>query len=502
MRRIRSILVALILTTLLTIFATTGYRHAASTTDNLNLAAEQKAPALIALGAVQNSAAKAALTDVNATIREDEIRHLVGVDDYQSGNHESGDHSGGSAGEAAREAFYENLEIYAALTDEPELVEQIEQVGTRVFALTAHLKELKAEGVVGNEVLETLDELEDTQETLDQVLNTAISREEAALADANAILFSNLMSPRQFGIVVSIILILMLSSVFVADRFNAQRQRSQRRIEAQNQALVKANRELALARKQAEEASRLKDQFLANMSHELRTPLNAIIGYTQIILQGISGELNSRQHDNMERILRNSENLLALINDVLDVAKIEAGRLEIVQRPFELRPWVDRVTSQMHGLAEEKQLDYQIFVDQELPKVIVGDSERLKQILLNLLSNAIKFTEKGGITVRLDQQEPEHWTLSVADTGIGIPAHAIEYIFDEFRQVDGSKIRQFGGTGLGLAIARNLSLMMGGKINVTSELGKGSVFTVTLPLITREPEVQNRVIEKTRSNSP
>jgi len=289
----------------------------------------------------------------------------------------------------------------------------------------------------------------------------------------------------------------MLGLVFAADRIIAQRHRSRERIEAQNKALVKANRELAVARKQAEEASRLKDEFLANMSHELRTPLNAIIGYTQIILHGISGELNERQHENMERILHNAENLLALINDVLDVAKIEAGRMEIVQRPFELRLWVDLVTSQMKGLAAEKQLDYRVSVDKELPKVIVGDSERLKQILLNLLSNAIKFTEKGGVTVWVEQADQEHWSLSVADTGIGIPAHAIEYIFDEFRQVDGSKVRQFGGTGLGLAIARNLSLMMGGKIHVTSELGKGSVFTVTLPLITREPEVQNRVIEKT-----
>jgi signal transduction histidine kinase len=201
----------------------------------------------------------------------------------------------------------------------------------------------------------------------------------------------------------------------------------------------------------------------------------------------------------MERILYNSENLLALINDVLDVAKIEAGRMEIVRRPFELRSWADRVTTQMSGLAEKKQLDYRVVVDQALPEEIVGDVERLKQILLNLISNAIKFTEKGGVTVRVEQCNQEHWAISVADTGIGIPAHAIEYIFDEFRQVDGSKARQFGGTGLGLAIVRNLTLMMDGKINVTSELGEGSIFTVTLPLITR---AEDGVSEKTRSDSP
>jgi two-component system sensor histidine kinase BarA len=328
------------------------------------------------------------------------------------------------------------------------------------------------------------------------VLDTAISREEAALADANAIAANDLITPNQIGLITTAIQLLIIGLVFAVDRFNAQRYKSREKIETQNKALVKTNRELALARKQAEEASRLKDEFLANMSHELRTPLNAIIGYTQIILEGISGELNARQRNNVERILHNSENLLALINDVLDIAKIEAGRMELVQQPFELRPWVDKVTFQTYGLAKEKNLKFQVIVDKELPQTVVGDSERLKQILLNLLSNAIKFTEKGGITVRIDQPDQEHWAISVADTGIGIPEDAIEYIFDEFRQVDGSQIRQFGGTGLGLAIARNLTMMMRGQISVTSKLGQGSVFTVTLPLNTKQAEVQDQVIEK------
>ncbi len=492
MRRVRSILVALILTILVAIFATTGYQRAVRNTGNFKLVTERKAPALAALRSIQNSAATAALKGVNAAIRDDEIIHRDTLDNHQPGGERS-------EGKDERETFYGSLETYAALAEDPALVEPIEQAGTHVFELTDRIRELKAQGVVGSEILDSLDELEDAQETLDQVVNRAISREEAVLVEANMLLADNLVSPQQIGINVSIILFLILGSVFAIDRSNAQRQKSQQRIEAQNKALVKANRELAVARKQAEEASRLKDEFLANMSHELRTPLNAIIGYTQIILHGISGELNSRQRVNMERILYNSENLLALINDVLDVAKIEAGRMEIVRRPFELQPWADRVTTQMSGLAEKKQLDYRVVVDQALPEEIVGDAERLKQILLNLISNAIKFTEKGGVTIRVEQCNQEHWTISVADTGIGIPAHAIEYIFDEFRQVDGSKARQFGGTGLGLAIARNLTLMMDGKINVTSELGEGSIFTVTLPLITR---AEDGVSEKTRSDSP
>jgi signal transduction histidine kinase len=490
MRRRRSILVALILTTLVTIFATINYQSAVSNTSNFRQVTEQSVPALVALKSMQNSAATATLKGVNAAIRVDEIHHRG---DDNAGHLDESEESD------AQKTFYANLETYAALTEEPALAEQIEQSGTHIFDLTTQLKELKIQGVVGDEILDVLDELEAEQEKLDQVINTAMRREEVERTKAIMLLAHSLASPQQIGITYSIALILVLSSVLAADRFNAQRQKSQQRIEGQNKALVKANRELAVARKQAEEASRLKDEFLANMSHELRTPLNAIIGYTQIILHGISGELNSRQRMNMERILYNSENLLALINDVLDVAKIEAGRMEIVRRPFELRSWADRVTTQMSGLAEKKQLDYRVVVDQALPEEIVGDVERLKQILLNLISNAIKFTEKGGVTVRVEQCNQEHWAISVADTGIGIPAHAIEYIFDEFRQVDGSKARQFGGTGLGLAIVRNLTLMMDGKINVTSELGEGSIFTVTLPLITR---AEDGVSEKTRSDSP
>jgi signal transduction histidine kinase len=506
MRRIRSILIALILSTLLVIFASRSYHRASRNIDNFNLVAEQKAPTLIALGRIQHSATAAILESVSAAIREDEIQHHMEVSrdglkgDYElrlgDDDRQSGSYAGEGGGGNVQETFYESLEDYATLTDEPELVEQIEQAGARVFTLTARLNELKAQGIVGNEILETLDQLEEAEETLDQVLDTAISREEAALADANAIAANDLITPNQIGLITTAIQLLIIGLVFAVDRFNAQRYKSREKIETQNKALVKTNRELALARKQAEEASRLKDEFLANMSHELRTPLNAIIGYTQIILEGISGELNARQRNNVERILHNSENLLALINDVLDIAKIEAGRMELVQQPFELRPWVDKVTFQTYGLAKEKNLKFQVIVDKELPQTVVGDSERLKQILLNLLSNAIKFTEKGGITVRIDQPDQEHWAISVADTGIGIPEDAIEYIFDEFRQVDGSQIRQFGGTGLGLAIARNLTMMMRGQISVTSKLGQGSVFTVTLPLNTKQAEVQDQVIEK------
>jgi len=257
-------------------------------------------------------------------------------------------------------------------------------------------------------------------------------------------------------------------------------------IQQQNEALMEANRELAYARRQAEEATRLKSQFLATMSHELRTPLNAIIGYTEIQLAGMAGELTQEQRDYQERVLANADHLLQLINDVLDIAKIEAGRLEIVDSPFDVRVWLEELIGQTQGLAAEKRLSFEVNLDERMPRLIVGDTARLKQIAINLVSNAIKFTEHGGVRIQIRVHGRDAWKFIVSDTGIGIPSHLLETIFEEFRQVDSSSQRKQGGTGLGLSIVRKLTLMMGGNVRVSSELGKGSTFTVILPL--REPK--------------
>lgn len=257
-------------------------------------------------------------------------------------------------------------------------------------------------------------------------------------------------------------------------------------IQQQNEALMEANRELAYARRQAEEATRLKSQFLATMSHELRTPLNAIIGYTEIQLAGMAGELTQEQRDYQERVLANADHLLQLINDVLDIAKIEAGRLEIVDNPFDVRLWLEELIGQTQGLAADKRLSFEVSLDERMPRLIVGDTARLKQIAINLVSNAIKFTETGGVRIQVRVHGRDAWKFIVSDTGIGIPSHLLETIFEEFRQVDSSSQRKQGGTGLGLSIVRKLTLMMGGNVRVSSELGKGSTFTVILPL--REPK--------------
>ncbi len=274
-----------------------------------------------------------------------------------------------------------------------------------------------------------------------------------------------------------------LSGRVVVFRDITERKHAEQKIRSQNDALVQANEELALARKQAEQATRLKSEFLATMSHELRTPLNAIIGYTEIQLAGMTGELNPEQHDYQERVLANAEHLLGLINDVLDLSKIEAGRMELLEKSFNLRVWLDDIIAENRILAEEKGLEFNVELDQQLPPTLVGDSARLKQVIINLLSNAIKFTDTGSVNIDISRNDPDTWKIVVSDSGVGIPVHAQETIFEEFRQVDGTTRRQHGGTGLGLAIVRKLVLMMGGSIRLKSEVDKGSTFTVIVPLV-------------------
>jgi signal transduction histidine kinase/CheY-like chemotaxis protein len=254
----------------------------------------------------------------------------------------------------------------------------------------------------------------------------------------------------------------------------------------QNQALSQANlqiqaqnRELEEANRQIQEANRLKSEFLANMSHELRTPMNAIVGFSKIVHRKAQGLLPERQLENLERILQSSEILMNLINDILDLSKIEAGKLEMQPERFSVKALVEGCVSTVTPMVKPG-VELRTELSGELPPVYT-DLARLRQILINLLSNAAKFTEAGSIVVAVRPATPGWFSLSVADTGIGIPAQALDYIFEEFRQVDGSTTRKYGGTGLGLSISRKLAQILGGSIQVGSEVSKGSVFTLTLP---------------------
>jgi len=239
--------------------------------------------------------------------------------------------------------------------------------------------------------------------------------------------------------------------------------------------------EMVAARDRALQASRLKDEFLATMSHELRTPLNTIIGYTGILVTGMRGSIDDTAKGLLGRVRESSQSLLNLINDILDIAKIEAGRMDIIDAPFVLRNLVDSLSGEAEVLSRQKQVNFEVVVDQELPDTVIGDVDKLRQVVRNLLSNAIKFTDEGVVRLKVyGKSETLHFEVS--DTGIGIPPQALDYIFDEFRQVDGSTRRVYGGTGLGLAIVRKLCLAMGGRITVQSKLGAGSTFTAIVPL--------------------
>jgi signal transduction histidine kinase len=241
-------------------------------------------------------------------------------------------------------------------------------------------------------------------------------------------------------------------------------------------------KDLEVANQIAEENSRLKSEFLATMSHELRTPLNAIGGFTGIILNRIGGtECNDTTYRYCERIQANSQRLLALVNDLLDLSRVESGRYELANMPFSPVNLVEKWREQVVLLIESKGLAFELNVAPDLPSELVGDEEAISKIALNLLTNAVKFTEQGKISLTITQNA-DRWQIEVSDTGIGIPPHAREIIFEEFRQVDQSSRRKYGGTGLGLAIVQRLVRLMHGSVMVKSEVGIGSTFTVNPPL--------------------
>ncbi|WAL60726.1 ATP-binding protein [Thermocoleostomius sinensis A174] len=254
-----------------------------------------------------------------------------------------------------------------------------------------------------------------------------------------------------------------------------------------NELLLRKNQELEAQRQQIQlqnlkllEASRLKSQFLATMSHELRTPLNAIIGFSQLLLRRSKGVLSAQQVDMIERILNNGKHLLELLNDILDLSKIESGRLEVKPETFNLGQVVGATVEELRSLADEKHLSIELSINLDDPQVY-SDPHRLRQVLVNLLSNAIKFTDRGEITIDVRTKAPGWVVITVRDTGIGIAPEKVRQIFEPFRQLDQTTTRRYAGTGLGLAITDSLVRMMHGNITVESKLGEGSVFRVELP---------------------
>jgi signal transduction histidine kinase len=231
--------------------------------------------------------------------------------------------------------------------------------------------------------------------------------------------------------------------------------------------------------RQLEEASKHKSQFLANMSHELRTPLNAILGYTELIVDGVYGDTPEKVQATLKRIMTNGKHLLGLINDVLDLSKIEAGQLTLSLGDYSMKDVVHAVYGAVEPLAAEKKLNFKAEIAPDMATGH-GDERRLTQVLLNLVGNAIKFTDQGEIVIKASQSNGA-FSVAVCDTGPGISEDDQKKLFQEFQQADSSITKKKGGTGLGLAISKRIIQMHGGKIWLESQVGRGSTFAFTVP---------------------
>jgi signal transduction histidine kinase len=231
------------------------------------------------------------------------------------------------------------------------------------------------------------------------------------------------------------------------------------------------------------EVEKLKSTFVAIVSHELRTPLNAILGYAEMFKEAVYGPMNEKQINMAERIMKNTQRLLGLINDLLDQAQMEAGRLTIQMAPLRPAELLENLHGVMDQIVQEKGLKLTSEIEDALPEVLNGDAARLQQILVNLVNNGVKFTDRGGVHIRLFCPSSNKWGIEVIDSGCGIPEDELPYIFDTFHQVEGGATRSHGGFGLGLSIVKQLVNLMSGEIYVSSEVDVGTRFIVSLPLV-------------------
>ncbi len=298
---------------------------------------------------------------------------------------------------------------------------------------------------------------------------------------------SSIQEQLAIGLTNSTALVQLENFVSELKRLNDEYQKQNEQITKQNQKLVELHNELkekadelAIQKEIAEESTHMKSQFLANMSHELRTPMNSILGLTELILE--SSSLKGKNKERLEVVLKSGKRLMNLINDILDLSKIEAGKMEIREEPVLIDELIEDVENAITPLTINKNIEFKLTKNLNTRVQIATDKGRVTQVLINLLGNAVKFTEKGYVELAISISGSETLSFEIIDTGIGMPQSDLQIIFEEFRQIDGTTTRKYGGTGLGLTICKKIADMLKGSISVQSEIGKGSVFTFNIPL--------------------
>ena len=326
---------------------------------------------------------------------------------------------------------------------------------------------------------------ENTKKILQQQMQYEYDKKEASikaeqeLKDAIALKKLQTQKYVRNGFIGGFSVVLLFAGIFLAQR---------NRIKTANSLILKEKELAEQQRIRAEQSEKFKQQFLANMSHEIRTPMNAVLGMTNLL---IDKSPRPDQHEYLDGIQKSSDTLLHIINDILDLSKIEEGKMELEKIDFSIHDLVDQVRQTLNYKAEEKGLQLKIEIDKTLPEIVVGDPNRLKQVLINLTGNAIKFTERGSVTIEVGstqsavgngQSAVRSITFKVIDTGIGIPKDKLEAVFESFSQAHISDARKFGGTGLGLSISKQLVELMGGAISIDSEEGVGTIFSFTISL--------------------
>jgi signal transduction histidine kinase len=386
--------------------------------------------------------------------------------------------------------------------DEAELLGQVRQAYEKFVGVVTHVVELIRAGHISEARETQLAQAGPLADRLERLTNQLVNRAESDMVAGIAA------SERWYGFAQTVVISVVLGSVVLALMLGyaiswsliepmteiegrlreiaggefGQRVHVANRDELGTLAadVNRTSEELGRLYQQLEMASRHKSEFLANTSHELRTPLNAILGYNELIMDGIYGEVPDKIREVLERVQSNSRHLLDLINDVLDLSKIEAGQLTLSISEYSMNDVVQTVVAATEALVREKKLRLRTEVASGLP-LAEGDERRITQVLLNLVGNAIKFTEAGEIAIEV-ASAGDAFRVAVSDTGPGIAAEDQQLVFEEFRQLDSSSTRKKGGTGLGLAISRKIVELHGGRIWVESELGSGSTFYITLPV--------------------